>query len=152
AFEVAGPQACHFAALSVEISTQLARYVDCSSSSPVIPDVHHVIFDPHVVSAFFGNVVLRDFLGSKYIRHINHVNNTLRRYAGLVGQIELGREDLVAKEDVILVAENRMCTGEPARTVEFGVIESKLTHELRMFRRAALDAFADVQDHEPVFP
>src|SRR5262245_22120481 len=45
-----------------------------------------------------------------------------------------------------------MSAGEPAWPIEFRIVEAKLAYKLRMFRTAALNSIANIEDHEPVPP
>ena len=45
-----------------------------------------------------------------------------------------------------------MSAREPAVAVKFVVIEAQLAYELRMFRTPALDAFAHIENHQPIAP
>ena len=45
-----------------------------------------------------------------------------------------------------------MGAGEPSGSVKFGVVETKLADELRLFRGPAFDAFPDIENDQPILP
>src|ERR1041385_5605272 len=59
AVRIARPHACNLTTLSIKITAQLTRDIDDAPATAVIPDVHHIVFDPHVMRAAFGHRILR---------------------------------------------------------------------------------------------
>src|SRR2546422_6536406 len=100
--------------------------------------------------AFLRYFIFGNFPRVENIGNVDDMNHTFGRDPCLVRKIELRRKDFIAEEHIILVAKNRVGSRKPAWAVKFGIVESKLTDELRIFRTAALDAFTDIQDHKAV--
>ena len=99
-----------------------------------------------------GNVIRRDSSRLLDVGDIDDVNDALHGNAIATRQIERAREDLVAHEHIILVAEHRVRAGQPAGPIQLVIVETKLADKLRVLRAAALDAVADVEHDQTVAP
>ena len=55
-------------------------------------------------------------------------------------------------KDVVAIAIDRMRARKPAVAVKFVMIETKLADKLRIFRTAAFQSRADVENHQTIVP
>src|SRR5262252_904371 len=102
--------------------------------------------------AAFGYRVVGDLLRMMNIADVNHVNDTSHRNTFLRLNIEYTGKDLIADKDIILVTEDRVRPCKPAVAVEFVVVHTILTDQLRFLRTAPFDSAADIQDNQTVSP
>src|SRR5215213_534057 len=152
ALGIAGPDARDLAALPVKIAAQLARHIDDTPAAAVVTEVHHLVLDPHIVRAAFGHRILRDFMRIVDVRNVDHMNYTAHGNALRRLDVEHCRKYFITDEDVVAIAIDRVCSGEPPVAVELVVIETILADKLRTLRTAALDSRANVENHEAIVP
>ena len=89
--------------LAVEVSSELARHIDDTEPTTVVPDVKDVVLDPEIVRPGFRNLVTRDFLRFAPIVPFDHVNPPRGTARGSPWTIVPGiRKRLVAGEGIEL--------------------------------------------------
>ena len=149
---IAGPQPPDLPSLPVKLTAQLARNIKDPAATVIVAHAQDIVFDPDVVRARFRHAVFGDLPRMFYVRHFYHVSDTPDRNALLVIYVEFGRKYLIGYEYVILIAKDRMRSGQPSVTIKLVMVEAELTDELRVLRASALDPFSHVQDHKSIPP
>src|SRR5262249_18335459 len=118
----------------------------------VVTHAHHIVLHPDVMCAAFRYRVVGDLLRTMNIADIDHVNDTSHWNSFLRLNIEYAGKDLIADRDIILVAEDRVRPWKPAVAVEFVVVHTILTDQLRLLRTPPFDSAADIQNNQAVSP
>src|SRR5262245_22735147 len=149
---VAGPQTRDLSALPVEVAAQFARNVEDTAATTVITHHQNVIFHAHIMRAAFRYGVFGDLTRVGDVRNVNHVEHATRGNTPFVVNVELFREDFVADKYIVLVTIDFVRSRYPSIAVQLAVIETQLADEPRVFRAAAFDAVADIEDHQAVTP
>ena len=134
----------HLAALLVQVPAELARNVHHSESALVVRDVQQPVFDPDVVRSGLRHLVPSDLLWVLDVAHVHHVDVPARAVHAVAAP-----EDLISGEDVVSVPVGGMGVAVFLRLVGAILV---LGDELRLPRRAALDAVSDVQDDQSIVP
>src|SRR5207237_4382878 len=122
--------------------------IDRACACAIVSDVHDVVLDPHVVSAFLRYFIFGNFPRVEDIGNVDDMDHPFGRDPRFIRKIELCRKHFIAEEDIVLVTEYRVGYCKPTWAVKFGVVESKLSEELGIFRTVALDAFSYIRDYE----
>src|ERR1022692_1429483 len=152
ALGVSSPEAGNFAALAVEIAAEFAGDVEDAGASAVVALKEHVVRGPEIVGAGLRHFILSDFPGMLDVGNIHDVADGAYRDAVSIIEFENGGEDLVAHKEVVLVAEDAVCAGQPTVSIKLVVVEVVLADQLGILRGAPAHAIADIEDDQSIAP
>src|SRR5215470_7406706 len=146
------PESSDLASLPVKIASQFSRNIDNSPATAVVAHVHEIVFNPHVVRATFGHRILSDFLRMINVRDVDDVTDSSYWNPFVRVDIEEGRQYFITYEQVVMIAEYRVSSRQPAVTIKIMMVETELTNQLRMLRAATFQSRTNIQNHESFMP
>ena len=148
-------------ALCAQVAAQFARDVEDAEAGVVGAHVERVAGDPDVVHAAVLRLVERDRPRLGDVRDVDHLQPAVRAPCRRVLRAlhAIRGKDLVGDEHVVLLPPRRMRAADEARAaiglhipVERVEVVLELRDHHRIGWRAAANAVAHVEDHEPVVP